>query len=78
MGKRMGKKSQRYIVGGAEGFLLGFVILHPLSMLFQGFVFPHPRLDFAVLNHAFEMHHLSMALFFGILGLAVGICIVWL
>ena len=62
----------KYVIGGLTGFLLGFIILHPFSMLFQGLIHPTFSLHFELLADAFNPHHLPMAFFFGILGFLFG------
>ena len=50
------------------GFFIGFLILHPFSMVFQGLVHPVIRFDLANFPVAYDMRHLPMAFFFGISG----------
>lgn len=69
---------RKFLIGAIGGFLLGFVILHPFSMLFQGMIHPTFNLDFAVISDAFNPHHLPMAFFFGLLGLVVGCTVIYL
>ncbi len=65
------------LIGAAGGFMLGFIILHPFSMLFQGMIHPTFNLNFAILKDAFNLHHLPMAFFFGLLGLVTGCTIIF-
>ena len=67
----------RYPVGIIVGFLSGFIILHPFSMLFQGMIHPTISLEFKKILDAFNPHHLPMAFFFGFLGIAVGMVLVF-
>lgn len=69
---------KKILIGVVAGFLLGFIILHPFSMLFQGMVFPTFNLDFALLHNAFNPLHLPMAIFFGLLGTLTGVLLVFL
>ncbi len=63
---------KRYAGGAAIGFLMGVVVVHPFSMVFQGLVHPWSGVELGELFKAFDVHHLPMAVFFGILGLVVG------
>lgn len=72
------KQWHQYLLGAGSGFILGFLVLHPFSMLFQGAVHPKLSLDSAVIANAFSPHHLPMASFFGLLGLVGGVIIVLL
>ena len=63
---------KKCLTGGGIGFLMGFFILHPFSMLFQGMIHPTFNLNFAILKNAFSPHHLPMAFFFGLLGIIMG------
>jgi hypothetical protein len=64
------RAGRRYAVAMGVGFLLGALVLHPFSMVFQDLV--HPELDLrpALFLKAFSVHHIHMALFFGVLGAA--------
>lgn len=66
------------LIGAAAGFMVGFLVLHPFSMLFQGMIFPSFQLDFALVKNAFTPLHFPMALFFGLLGTLTGVLIVFL
>jgi hypothetical protein len=61
-----------FLVGGLMGFLLGALLVHPFSMVFQGLVHPSSGVDLKELLNAFNPHHLPMAFFFGLLGVLVG------
>lgn len=61
------------LIGAATGFLMGFLILHPLSMAFQGLVHPDAGLNIFRMANAFSVHHLPMAFFFGALGAVFGL-----
>lgn len=71
-------KWKQLVLGAAAGFVLGFVLLHPFSMLFQGMTPPRFYFNFHHLADAFNLFHLPMAFFFGLLGLVVGAIIVLL
>jgi hypothetical protein len=62
----------RYISGAAIGFMMGALVLHPFSMLFQGLVHPEPSFDIRGVLSAFDIHHFPMAVFFGALGALFG------
>lgn len=66
------------LIAAVSGFVLGFIFLHPFSMLFQGMIYPKFSLNLAVLQEAFNPHHLPMAVFFGLLGTLTGCLIVFL
>lgn len=63
---------RRYLVGGLVSFILSFLLLHPFSMIIQGMTSQTFEVDFNHLAHAFEVKHLPMAFFFGLLGLVTG------
>jgi hypothetical protein len=62
----------RYAAGTAAGFLMGFTLIHPFSMVFQGMVHPNIVIDFSKTLDAFSPHHIPMAFFFGVLGSLTG------
>ena len=75
----MNRVNQKNIlIGAIAGFLLGFIVLHPFSMLFQGMIHPSFNLNFVSLRSAFSPLHLPMAIFFGLLGVLIGCVIVLL
>ena len=59
-------------IGALTGFLMGFLLLHPFSMVFQGLVHPNTNIDLSRALNAFSLHHITMALFFGVLGALFG------
>jgi hypothetical protein len=63
---------EKYPVGLIVGFLAGFVIVHPFSMLFEGFFLPMISINIKSLIYAFHPQHLPMAFFFGLLGASLG------
>jgi|Deesub1362A_J573_1020465.scaffolds.fasta_scaffold00027_83 hypothetical protein len=71
------KKKFKYSGGALIGFLLGFIIIHPFSMVFQDMVHPTIKPDFKALLNVFNPHHLPMAFFFGLLGVIFGVTIVF-
>lgn len=71
----MKKWDSRYGAGIVSGALFGFLILHPFSMVLQKLVHPAFDFDIARVLTAFSVHHLPMAVFFGILGSAFGLLI---
>ncbi len=68
---------KRYLVGSLAGLVMGVLVLHPFSMVFQGLVHPISGVEFERVAKAFNVHHLPMAAFFGILGAVVGAVIVF-
>ncbi len=69
---------KRYLLGTIIGFLLGFIVLHPFSMLIQGWSAPAPGPHHSQMFRAFSGVHLPMAFFFGILGLLVGLALLFM
>jgi hypothetical protein len=69
--------SRSFLIGAVGGFILGFIVLHPFSMLFQGMIHPEFNLNFVTLIDAFNPHHLPMAIFFGLLGIVMGCTIIF-
>lgn len=67
-----------YLRGTVTGFLLGFFLLHPFSMVLQHPAYSAPWLDFSVALKMFALNHMSMALFFGVLGAVFGVLTVLL
>lgn len=72
------KKYNKSLTGGIVGIFLGFLIIHPFSMVFQNLIYPTFRTDFGSIVEAFSAPHLPMAFFFSILGFAVGSCVFFL
>jgi hypothetical protein len=70
-------RTGRYAAGTIAGLLIGFALIHPFSMVFQGMVHPNIVIDFSRIFDAFSPHHLPMAFFFGALGLLTGAFIVF-
>lgn len=66
-----------YIIGGLLGFLLGIVLVHPLSMFFQGMLQPTFQSDSKPFVAAFISHNFPMSFFFGLLGLIVNCIIIF-
>ena len=63
---------RRYIVVGLVSFFFGFILLHPFSMFIQGLTSPTSKVNFHDFTDAFNVQHLTMAFFFGLLGLIAG------
>lgn len=63
---------RRYIVVGLVSFFLGFILLHPFSMFIQGLTSPASKVVLHGFSEAFKIQHLTMAFFFGLLGLIAG------
>ncbi|UCD35287.1 MAG: hypothetical protein JSU90_00215 [Nitrospiraceae bacterium] len=62
----------KYPFGLTLGFLIGFIIIHPFSMVFEGLLLPAVALNIRSLVHAFHPQHIPMAFFFGLLGMSLG------
>jgi hypothetical protein len=58
----------RYLIGTLTGMAIGVFVLHPFSMAFQGLIHPAPDIRLFSITDAFNVHHLPMAFFFGVLG----------
>lgn len=61
------------VIGTILGFIMGFLMLHPASMIFQGLIHPDVNIRLDELSGAFSVHHLPMAFFFGALGALFGL-----
>ena len=70
-------KLKNYFFGTCVGFFLGFILLHPFSMLFQGVVSPSFHLRISIFAEVFNPAHLTMAAYFGFLGMIMGGLIVF-
>lgn len=64
---------KKYPVGMLIGFLFGFGVIHPFSLVFQGLFLPMVKIDFSSFIHAFNRPHLPMAAFFGLFGMIIGV-----
>lgn len=71
-------KPRNLVIGIITGFALGFMVLHPFSMLFQGMVHPSFKFDLSVMRNSYSPHHLPMAVFFGLLGTITALLVVLL
>ena len=71
------KQLKNYGFGSCFGFLLGFILFHPFSMLFQGIINPAFHLRISTFTEAYHTKHLPMAVYFGCLGLVMGYLIVF-
>lgn len=74
----MKKTQHKFLLGGLFGLIIGVLILHPFSMIFQGVTNPTMTFNIQTLLHAFKYSHLNMTLFFGLLGCMMGILIAYL
>lgn len=63
----------KYATALSLGFLFGFVILHPLSMVFVRLVHPIENISINEFLNAFNLHHFPMAVYFGLLGSVMGL-----
>ena len=59
---------RKYGVALVLGFFLGFVLLHPLSMVFVRVIHPGEKIYMYEFLNVFKFHHLPMAVYFGLLG----------
>ena len=62
----------KYPTGLLIGFFIGFFIIHPFAMVFEGLFIPSIKINLSRLYYAFYSHHLPMAVFFGLLGMLLG------
>jgi hypothetical protein len=63
---------EHYSSGIIVGFAIGFLIIHPFSMVFEGLFLPMIRIRLSNIVYVFHFQHLPMAFFFGILGMLLG------
>jgi len=63
---------EKYPVGLAIGFLIGILVVHPFSMIYEGLFIPSIKMNYKSIFYAFHIRHLPMALFFGLLGMSIG------
>jgi hypothetical protein len=68
---------RKYLTGFIVGFVMGVLVLHPFSMVFQNLVHPMIGLEVERVTKAFNIHHLPMAAFFGLLGAVVGAVVIF-
>jgi hypothetical protein len=62
---------EKYPAGLLLGFLVGFVVIHPFSMVFEGLFIPIIDISLKSFIYAFNPQHIPMAFFFGLLGLSL-------
>jgi len=71
--KKMFRKLQeKYTYGTCIGFLFGFLIIHPFSVIFEGSFIPGIKISLSSIVYVFHFQHLPMAVFFGLLGMSLG------
>ncbi len=63
---------ERYPAGLVVGFLFGFLVIHPFSMMYEGIFLPMIKINLSSVMYAFHYRHLPMAFFFGLLGMSIG------
>jgi hypothetical protein len=63
---------EKYPIGLIIGFSIGFLVIHPFSMVFQGLFIPEISISYKSFVYSFHLKHLPMALFFGLLGMSIG------
>lgn len=71
----MARGYRPYVKGIVAGFLLGFFLLHPFSMVLQRTAPSASVFDFSRALNMFAPNHFPMAFFFGLLGAVFGILI---
>lgn len=65
----------KYLIGSILGFIMGALAIHPVSVLLQGAVHPNVMVKVPSIINAFDVHHLPMAFFFGVLGTVFGLTV---
>ena len=63
---------EKYPIGLISGFLIGFIIIHPFSMVYEGLFISTIKINLKSFIYSFHFTHLPMALFFGLLGTLLG------
>ena len=66
------KLQEKYAYGTCIGFLFGFLIIHPFSVIFEGTFIPGIKISISSIVYVFNIQHLPMAVFFGLLGMFLG------
>lgn len=66
------KLQEKYRYGTCIGFLFGFLIINPFSMVFEGMFIPGIKISMGSIVYAFHPQHLPMAVFFGLMGMSLG------
>ena len=69
----MKKRYSPYLKGALTGFVLGFLLLHPVSMVLEHGHASARIFDFSMALNMFALDHMPMALFFGLLGAVFGV-----
>ncbi len=64
---------KHYFLGFIIGSFVGFMLLHPVSMVFTKIIHPADNIYLDEAVNAFNPHHLPMAFYFGILGSFIGL-----
>jgi hypothetical protein len=64
---------EKYWFGIIFGFLFGFMVIHPFSVVFQGLFITSIHISYKSVIYAFNPQHVPMAFFFGLLGMSLGI-----
>lgn len=67
---------EKYSTGLILGFVVGFVLIHPFSMVFESLFIPVMSIRLKSFIHAFHPEHIPMAIFFGLLGMSLAAVIV--
>lgn len=64
---------KHYSLGLIIGFFVGFMLLHPISMVFTRIIYPAENIRLDEVLNAFKPRHLPMAVYFGLLGAFMGL-----
>lgn len=61
------------LVSGMVGLVIGVGILHPAAMFIGEYYGVSPKLQWKALSIAFSKQHFPMTIFFGVLGIVIGV-----
>lgn len=61
------------IISGMAGLVIGVVLLHPAAMFIGEYYGENPHLHWKALSMAFSKQHFVMTVFFGIIGIVIGV-----
>ncbi|WP_299982050.1 hypothetical protein [Desulfobacula sp.] len=64
---------RRYRLFGIVGIVVGVVLLHPAAMFIMDYSDPGRHFHWTALQIAFSSQHIPMIIFFGVLGVFIGI-----
>jgi hypothetical protein len=69
----MKRRHSPYLKGAVTGFILGLFLLHPFSMVLRHPLHSAHVFDFSMALKMFDLSHMPMAFFFGVLGAVFGV-----